>query len=101
MKYFTEKTDAVLKDLNVNLETGLSDAEVALRQEKYGKNALPEKKGKSLFMMFLSQLNDWLIYILLVAIIITASMGHFTDAIIISMVIIVNAVLGVTQEYKA
>lgn len=51
--------------------------------------------------MFIEQLHDWLIYILFAAIVVTASMGHFTDAIIISLVIVVNAVLGVAQEYKA
>ncbi len=101
MNYFSKKPEEIFKELDVNLETGLSDSEVITRQEKYGKNELPQKKGKSLFMMFISQLNDWLIYILLAAIIITASMGHFTDAIIISLVIIVNAILGVAQEYKA
>lgn len=51
--------------------------------------------------MFFAQLHDWLIYILLVAVIITASMGEYIDALIILLVITINACLGVIQEYKA
>lgn len=101
MNYFSKKPDEIFTELQVDAEVGLSDEKVLLHREKYGKNELPSKKGKSIFMMFVSQLNDWLIYVLLVAILITASMGHFTDAIIISLVIVVNAILGVAQEYKA
>lgn len=101
MNAYTQTPEDILKNLDVSIEKGISANEILERQEKYGKNILPEKKGKSLLMMFLSQLHDWLIYILIVAIIITASMGHYTDAIIISVVIFVNAILGVMQEYKA
>jgi len=99
--WFTKSKEAVLKELNVDPVVGLNDEEVLARREKYGFNRLQAKKKKSIFQLFLSQLMDWLIYVLFAAVIITIFMGEYIDAIIIMMVIIINAVLGVLQEVKA
>lgn len=101
MNYHTEKLENIVTNLETSLENGLSSEIARKNQEKYGLNELPTKPGKTLFAMFLSQLNDWLIYILLVAAGLTAWMGHITDSIIILGVVVINAVLGVFQEYKA
>ncbi len=99
--WFTKSIEDVIAELNIDREKGLSDQEVQSRLEKYGENLLVAKKKKSIFRMFFEQLQDWLIYILLVAVLITLFLGEYVDATIIVVVIIVNAMLGVIQEVKA
>ena len=99
--WFSQSIEDVLKELIVDPSRGLSEEEATTRLEKYGNNKLLEKKKKSIFRMFIEQLQDWLIYILLVAVIITLFLGEFTDATIILLVITVNAILGIIQEIKA
>ena len=101
MSYFSKAIPDVLSELHVDPDTGLSSAEVAKRQEQYGLNKLIGKKRKSILQLFIAQLQDWLIYVLFVAVVITLFMGEYIDAIIILIVIILNAVLGVVQEIKA
>src|SRR5690606_4987176 len=74
---------------------------VQKRQIEYGLNKLQAHKGKSIFMMFVSQLQDALIYVLLAAVVITMLMGEYIDGIIITAVILINATLGVVQEIRA
>jgi len=99
--WVTKSNKEVLQELGVDSLQGLSDGEAKIRLEKYGPNKLLGKKKKNIFRMFFEQLRDWLIYILLVAVIITLFLGEYVDATIIVLVIIVNAVLGVVQEVKA
>jgi Ca2+-transporting ATPase len=93
--------EEVLKEFGVDPGQGLSDKDVNAALEKYGANILRGKKKKSIFLMVIAQLRDWLIYILLVAVIITLFLGEYVDAIIIVLVIIINSVLGVIQQMKA
>ena len=99
--WFSKSGQEVLEELSTTVDTGLTQPEAASRQEKYGANKLQGKKKKSVFQLFIAQLNDWLIYVLFAAVIITALMGEYVDSIIIILVIIINAVLGVIQEVKA
>jgi Ca2+-transporting ATPase len=99
--WFSESIAEVLTGINVDPSKGLSDEEASARLEIYGHNKLKAKKKKSIFLMFLAQLQDWLIYILFAAVIITFFLGQYTDAIIIILVITINAVLGVVQQVKA
>ncbi|PKV75176.1 cation-translocating P-type ATPase [Pontibacter ramchanderi] len=99
--WFSKPIETVLTDLAVNPTQGLSDAEAKTRLNKYGPNKLTAKKKKSVIQLFLAQLNDWLIYVLFAAVVITLFMGEYIDSIIIVTVIILNAVLGVVQEVKA
>ncbi|MCC2589450.1 cation-translocating P-type ATPase [Chryseobacterium sp. MFBS3-17] len=99
--YYAQTADQILKEKEVNPETGLKENEVAARISEYGPNKLQEQKRKSIFRIFLAQLNNALIYVLMGAVIITMLMGEYTDGIIISTVIFINAALGVIQEVKA
>jgi len=99
--WFTKSAEAVLKELNVNPAKGLSDSEAITGLNKYGANKLKAEKKKNMMLMFFSQLKNWLIYILLGAVVITLYMAEYVDAIIIVLVITINAVLGVYQEVKA
>ena len=99
--WFSKPNDEVFKELDVNPATGLSNQEVQARLEKYGINKLRGKAKKSLFRMFLEQLQDTLIYVLLAASAITVVIDEYADTAIILIVVIINAVVGVAQEYKA
>ncbi|HSR05062.1 MAG TPA: HAD-IC family P-type ATPase, partial [Proteiniclasticum sp.] len=99
--WFNKSLDVVLKELDVDLSSGLSEAEVEKRIEKYGKNRLQEAKKKSLIQLFFAQLNDALIYVLLGAAVVTLIVGEYADSVIILAVVILNATIGIVQEAKA
>ncbi|WP_449417723.1 cation-translocating P-type ATPase [Phormidium nigroviride] len=89
------------KYLRTDLETGLSEAEVAERQKLYGFNEIKGKAGKSPIIRFLMEFNQPLIYILLVAGIVTLLLKDWVDAGVILGVMLINAVIGFVQESKA
>ncbi|MCR1950695.1 calcium-translocating P-type ATPase, PMCA-type [Clostridium sp. DSM 100503] len=99
--WFNKSHEEIVKELSSNVINGLSSSEAKARLEKNGLNKLQWKKKKSTFQLFLSQINDAMIYILIVAAIISAIVGEVSDAIIILIVIFVNAIIGVIQESKA
>lgn len=99
--WFTKSIDETLNQLNVDPQTGLTDAEAEIRRKSSGPNRLESKKRKSVFQIFISQLNDWLIYVLFAAVIITIIMAEYIDSVIILLVILINAAIGVFQEVKA
>ncbi|NRT26672.1 magnesium-transporting ATPase (P-type) [Clostridium beijerinckii] len=99
--WFDAPSQEVLQKLNVNPDVGLSESEAKERLEKYGENKLASQSKKSLWQLFLSQINDVMIYILLVAAIISAFMHEYSDTIVILLVILINALIGVFQESKA
>jgi Ca2+-transporting ATPase len=99
--WFSKSHEEVLRELNVNSKTGLSTEEAKARIEKYGENKLKGKPKKSLISLFFAQLKDMLIYVLLGASVITIFIGEYVDAIIILLVVVLNATIGVFQEYKA
>ncbi len=99
--WFSKSIEEVLAEINVDPSKGLSDDDAKIRLETYGPNTLQAKKKKSIFLMFIAQLQDWLIYILFAAVIVTLFLGQYTDSVIILLVITINAVLGVVQQVKA
>lgn len=99
--WYSKTINEIFEELDVSYSTGLSSDEVTSRLEKHGKNELQGKKPKNFFQLFLQQFNDVLIYILLIAAIVSGFLGEISDAVIIFIVIIINAVVGVIQESKA
>ncbi|MEG2353453.1 MAG: cation-translocating P-type ATPase [Clostridium sp.] len=99
--WFSKKPEDILKELNTNPILGLTSSEVDSRKEKYGLNKLTSKKGKTIIQLFFAQLNDILIYVLIAAALISGFLGEISDAIIIAIVIIINAIVGIVQESKA
>ena len=89
------------KALGTDGEKGLTSAEAKSRLEKYGPNELAHKKGASIFQMFLEQLKDYMVIILIIASVVSAFVGEGADALIIIAIVILNACLGVFQEYRA
>ena len=99
--WFKKTSEEVLKELNSNALNGLSSTEAKERLETNGENKLSEKKKKTIFQLFFAQINDIMIYILLIAALISGIIGEVSDAIIILIVILVNALIGLIQESKA
>lgn len=81
--------------------SGLSESDVKQRLADAGFNKLPEPKRKNVFLRFLSHFHNILIYVLLGASAITASLEHFIDTSVIIAVVIINAIIGFLQEGKA
>ena len=82
-------------------EQGLSAPEVETRRQRYGANRLPEARARGPLWRFLAQFHNLLIYLLLVAAVITALLQHWVDAGVIIAVVVINAVIGFIQEGKA
>lgn len=85
----------------MDLERGLSEQEAKKRLKEHGSNELPEKKPPSNFFILLSQLKSPLVYVLLVAGIVTVVLEDYTDAVVIFLAVFINTVLGFFQERKA
>ena len=99
--WFNKTSEEAIKELNSNALNGLSSTEAKERLETNGENKLAGKKKKSIFQLFFVQINDVMIYILLVAALISGIVGEISDAVIILIVILVNALIGLIQESKA
>ena len=93
--------EEVARRLGTDLQRGLSQEEAARRLEQLGPNELAEKPRPSMWALLLSQFNNFLIIILLVASVISILLGEFIDAGAIIAIVILNAVLSVIQESKA
>jgi len=87
--------------LSTNIELGLSEEEAKKRLKKYGPNKISEEKGKSPFSIFISQFQSILIIILIVASIVSFFLGDTVESIAILFVVVLNAILGFVQEYRA
>ncbi|MGT2681812.1 calcium-translocating P-type ATPase, PMCA-type [Streptococcus porci] len=101
--YFTQTEDAVLSALQTS-KKGLSSEEAANRLSQYGHNELDEGEKRTIWQKFLDQFKDLMIIILLAAAVlsvITEGTEGMTDAIIILLVVVLNAGFGVYQEGKA
>ncbi|MGJ7910035.1 cation-translocating P-type ATPase [Neobacillus sp. LXY-1] len=99
--WFTKGIRETLSELDTNLQSGLSSEEANKRLEKFGPNEFIDHQKPSFITLFMRQINSPLIYILLLAAIISIAVSEYSDAIIIAVVIILNAVIGLMQEMKA
>ncbi len=99
--FYRLDVDQALAELKTNPKTGLDDAEVQKRQEQYGKNALPTDSGTNWLQLVIGQFTDLMVIILIVAAVISGLLGETTDLIVILAIVILNAILGIYQEYRA
>lgn len=100
MEFYQKKKEEILKELNAG-ENELSCEQREKNREKYGKNELSEEKAESPFMVFLNQYKDFLVIILIVSALISGFLGDIESAVVIFVVITINAILGTVQHLKA
>ena len=107
MKEYLSSSEDVLREQGTDAEAGLSSAEAASRQKKFGPNKLEEAEKTPLWIRFFQQMADPMVIMLIVAAIISAVTGaiqgeiDFADVFIIMTVVIINSALGVIQEAKS
>ncbi|MBE7497155.1 MAG: HAD-IC family P-type ATPase [Verrucomicrobiaceae bacterium] len=99
--WHTESAVDALLAIQSDSQTGLTSAEAAARLVQHGPNELPEEAHKPMWKVFAAQFASPLIYILFVAAIISFAMSHASDAVVILVVVFINAVIGAVQEGRA
>lgn len=93
--------DQIIEKYNIkNIKAGLNDEQVRNQLDKDGLNKIEVAKEPK-WKLFVRQFNNMIIYILMVAALITLLMGHYSDALVIALVVIINAVIGYYQEANA
>lgn len=105
--WHTKNIKETAKELRTNIKTGLSEENVKIRQEEFGKNKIEEGKKVSLLVKFLAQFKDFMIMILILAAGISALVSYFEgtgdyfDSVIIIAIVIFNGIIGLIQENRA
>ncbi|MCB9453946.1 MAG: cation-translocating P-type ATPase [Anaerolineaceae bacterium] len=100
-EYFRLDTAETLAHLQTQQETGLTAAETAKRQAEHGKNSLPTDAGTNWVELIVGQFKELMVIILLVAAAISLFLGDSKDVIVIMAIVVLNAILGIYQEYQA
>ena len=100
MEWYKKSIEEVLSELNTSGQ-GLNESQVSEHQLKYGLNELESEKKESLFFIFLSQYKDLLVIVLIVAGMISGFTGEMASALVIFVVITMNAILGTIQTVKS
>ena len=90
-----------VNELKSDAVKGLTDGEAFRRLQQNGRNEMKAARKKTKIQLFLEQLKDPLIYILLIAAVVSVFLGELSDAVIIGTVVVVNALVGMLQEGKA
>ena len=91
----------VIQTLSTRFGEGLTSEEAARRLEQYGPNQLAEKPRPSFFQLVLSQLNNFVVILLIIAAAVSALLGEWVEAAAILAIVVLNAILGVVQESRA
>ncbi len=100
MRWHQKKIEDIFEQLQSSLQ-GLSSEESQKRLKEYGPNELKEKKKRTTLMMFLDQFKDFMILVLIAAAIISGIIGEPSDTIAIVVIVVINAIIGFIQEYRA
>ena len=100
--FYNQTIKDIEKELSTSCENGLNSEQVKQLQEKYGPNSLAGKKKTSMLQRFIAQFKDFMIIVLIIAALLSGFVAQeWTDAAIIMVVVILNAVLGVFQETRS
>ena len=101
VKFYRKTIKETESGLDTSLRSGLSETEVKQRLEKIGFNQLKEGKKRTVWNMFSDQFKNVLIIILLISAVVSVLLGEITDAIVIGIIVLLNAIMSVLQEYRA
>jgi Ca2+-transporting ATPase len=100
-EWYQLEANQVIEKLQTDPKNGLTEEEAKKRLEKYGLNELVEKGGRSPLLILWDQMKDLMVVVLLVAAVVSFLLGENSDAIIILAIVILNAAIGFSQEYRA
>ncbi|WP_108032044.1 cation-translocating P-type ATPase [Trichococcus patagoniensis] len=100
MNFYAKSKDEIIHEFQIGTE-GLDDIQVENMRIKYGSNELLERQRSTPFIVFLLQFNDFLIWILLVAAVLSGVLGKLESTLVIAVVVLINAILGTVQHLKA
>ncbi|MBB3110476.1 Ca2+-transporting ATPase [Paenibacillus phyllosphaerae] len=100
-KWHQMGTEELAQSLQASPDSGLSQAEASERLQRLGRNELSEGKKVSPFALFFNQFKDFMVLVLLGATLVSGLLGEYLDAITIVAIIVINAFLGFTQEFRA
>lgn len=100
MSWHTKRIEETLAGVGSS-KTGLTDEAVRKAMETHGRNEFVQAKRKSTLSVFFSQFNDFMIIVLLVAAVISGFSGELVDSIVIIAIVLINAIIGFVQEYRA
>ncbi len=98
--WYIQKEDVAGK-LITDINQGLVSDEATKRQSQYGPNQLDEKPGRSPIALFFDQFKDFIIWVLIVAALVSGFLQEWVDALAIICIVIINAILGFIQEFRA
>lgn len=93
--------EETIAQLNSSIETGLSEAEAKKRLSQYGANELVEKGGRKPLEIILDQIKEPMVIVLIIAALVSGILGEFLDVVVIMAIVILNAIIGFTQEFRA
>ncbi|MEW6331171.1 MAG: HAD-IC family P-type ATPase, partial [Pseudomonadota bacterium] len=93
--------EEVARRLDTDPRAGLGAAEAKTRLERHGANEIREGRRRGPLAMFLGQFTDFMILVLIAAAIVSGLIGDVTDTLVIVAIVVLNAVIGFVQEYRA
>jgi len=100
-RWHSLNNEQLAQQLSTDLQQGLGKSEIKQRLAEYGLNQFEESKGRPIWHMFVDQFRDFMIMVLLAAALISGLIGDAVDTIAILVIVILNAVVGAVQEYRA
>ncbi|MBS3163653.1 calcium-translocating P-type ATPase, SERCA-type [Candidatus Woesearchaeota archaeon] len=100
MGYYNKTPKEVLESFSSSPE-GITEKEALERLKKYGPNILKKKEAISAFKIVINQFKSFIIWVLAVVVILSFLLDKMTDAILVLVILVLNAILGFSQEYKA
>ncbi len=101
MDWYRITAQETLQSLGTNAETGLTSTEVKERLDRNGPNELIERGKKSAWWILLEQFKEVMVIVLIIAAIVSALLGEYTEVVVILAIVVLNAILGFSQEYRA
>ena len=93
--------EEVVANLKTNTQRGLTRREAESRLESFGPNRLQKKEPLSPWRLFFSEFTDFMVLVLLGAVVVSGALGEWEDALTILAIVLLNAILGFIQEYRA
>jgi P-type Ca2+ transporter type 2C len=99
-RWHQKKIEDILTNLGSTAD-GITSTEATRRLEEKGRNELTEKRARGPLLMFLDQFKDFMILVLIGAAIVAGAIGDLSDTVVILIIVVINAVIGFIQEYRA